>query len=100
MEVLLRLKSIAVIGASMKFNRVGYLMMRNLLAGGFNGSVFSVTLVWKAVLGVLVWSDIVSLFFIFDFAVLCINVSRNFVFLEEFGEKGCKICIIFFVSVS
>ena len=37
LEALLRPKSIAVIGASMKPNRAGYLMMRNLLAGGFNG---------------------------------------------------------------
>lgn len=36
LEALLRPKSIAVIGASMKPNRAGYLMMRNLLAGGFN----------------------------------------------------------------
>lgn len=83
----------------MKFNCVGYLMMCNLLVGGFNGLVFLVMLVWKVVLGVLVWLDIVSLFFIFDFVVLCINVSCNFVFMEEFGEKGCKICIIFFVLV-
>ena len=34
LEALLRPKSIAVIGASMKPNRAGYLMMRNLLAGG------------------------------------------------------------------
>ena len=35
LEALLRPKSIAVIGASMKPQRAGYLMMRNLLAGGF-----------------------------------------------------------------
>ena len=32
LEALLRPKSIAVIGASMKPDRAGYLMMRNLLA--------------------------------------------------------------------
>ncbi len=53
LEALLRPKSIAVIGASMKPNRAGYLMMRNLLAGGFNGPVLPVTPAWKAVLGVL-----------------------------------------------
>ena len=51
LEALLRPKSIAVIGASMKPNRAGYLMMRNLLAGGFNGPVLPVTPAWKAVLG-------------------------------------------------
>ena len=48
LEALLRPKSIAVIGASMKPNRAGYLMMRNLLAGGFNGPVLPVTPAWKA----------------------------------------------------
>ena len=43
LEALLRPKSIAVIGASMKPQRAGYLMMRNLLAGGFNGPVLPVT---------------------------------------------------------
>ena len=40
LEALLRPKSIAVIGASMKPQRAGYLMMRNLLAGGFNGMAY------------------------------------------------------------
>lgn len=54
LEALLRPKSIAVIGASMKPNHAGYLM-RNLLAEGFNGPVLPVTPAWKAVLGVLAW---------------------------------------------
>lgn len=61
LEALLRPKSIAVIGASMKPQRAGYLMMRNLLAGGFNGPVLPVTPAWKAVLGVLAWPTIDSL---------------------------------------
>lgn len=51
LEALLRPKSIAVIGASMKPDRAGYLMMRNLLAGGFNGPVMPVTPAYKAVQG-------------------------------------------------
>lgn len=61
LEALLRPKSIVVIDASMKSHRAGYLMMRNLLAGGFNGPVLPVTLAWKAVLGVMAWPDIASL---------------------------------------
>ncbi|KDQ00082.1 hypothetical protein EN35_15960 [Rhodococcus qingshengii] len=78
----------------MKPNRAGYLMMRNLLAGGFNGPVLPVTPAWKAVLGVLAWPDIASLPFTPDLAVLCTNASRNLALLEELGEKGCKTCII------
>ena len=94
LEALLRPKSIAVIGASMKPSRAGYLMMRNLLAGGFSGPVLPVTPAYKAVQGVLAWPDIASLPFTPDLAVLCTNASRNLELLEALGEKGCKTCII------
>ncbi|MDR9890660.1 protein lysine acetyltransferase [Pseudenterobacter timonensis] len=94
LEALLRPKSIAVIGASMKPDRAGYLMMRNLLAGGFSGPVLPVTPAWKAVQGVLAWPDVESLPFIPDLAVLCTHSSRNEALLEALGEKGCKTCII------
>ncbi len=94
LEALLRPKSIAVIGASMKPQRAGYLMMRNLLAGGFSGPVLPVTPAWKAVLGVLAWPDVASLPFTPDLAVLCTHARRNIMLLEALGEKGCKTCII------
>ncbi|MDX6039609.1 bifunctional acetate--CoA ligase family protein/GNAT family N-acetyltransferase [Scandinavium lactucae] len=94
LEALLRPKSIAVIGASMKPQRAGYLMMRNLLAGGFNGPVLPVTPAYKAVLGVLAWPDIESLPFTPDLAVICTHAKRNLTLLEALGRKGCKTCII------
>ncbi|TCW49819.1 acetyltransferase [Phytobacter diazotrophicus] len=94
LEALLRPKSIAVIGASMKPDRAGFLMMRNLLAGGFAGPVLPVTPAYKAVLGVLAWPDIASLPYVPDLAVLCTNAKRNLPLLEELGKKGCKTCII------
>ena len=94
LEALLRPKSIAVIGASMKPDRAGYLMMRNLLAGGFNGPVMPVTRAYKAVQGVLAWPDVQSLPFVPDLAVLCTHAKRNLELLESLGQKGCKTCII------
>lgn len=94
LEALLRPKSIAVIGASMKPQRAGYLMMRNLLAGGFSGPVMPVTPAYKAVLGVLAWPDIDSLPFTPDLAVICTHAKRNLTLLEALGQKGCKTCII------
>lgn len=94
LEALLRPKSIAVIGASVKPGRAGYLMMRNLLAGGFSGPVLPVTPKYKAVSGVLAWPDIASLPFAPELAVICTNASRNLALLQQLGEKGCKACII------
>jgi acetyltransferase len=78
----------------MKPQRAGYLMMRNLLSGGFSGPVLPVTPNWKAVHGVLAWPDIQNLPFTPDLAVLCTHAKRNLELLEALGEKGCKTCII------
>mgnify|MGYP001120536752 FL=1 len=94
LEALLRPKSIAVIGASVKPGRAGYLMMRNLLGGGFSGPILPVTPEYKAVSGVLAWPDIASLPFTPELAVICTNASRNLALLQQLGEKGCQACII------
>ncbi|ADU70336.1 bifunctional acetate--CoA ligase family protein/GNAT family N-acetyltransferase [Pantoea sp. At-9b] len=94
LEALLRPKSIAVIGASVKPGRAGYFMMRNLLAGGFSGPVLPVTPKYKAVSGVLAWPDIASLPFAPDLAIICTHAKRNLTLLQQLGEKGCKACII------
>ncbi|WP_130831236.1 bifunctional acetate--CoA ligase family protein/GNAT family N-acetyltransferase [[Erwinia] mediterraneensis] len=94
LEALLRPKSIAVIGASVKPGRAGYLMMRNLLAGGFSGPVLPVTPKYQAVSGVLAWPTIDSLPFAPDLAVICTHADRNLELLQQLGEKGCKACIV------
>lgn len=94
LEALLKPGSIAVIGASVRPGRAGYLMMRNLLAGSFSGAVLPVTPKYKAVCGVLAWPDIASLPISPDLAVICTHASRNLALLQALGERGCKACII------
>jgi acetyltransferase len=100
LEALLRPKSIAVIGASMKPDRAGFLMMRNLLAGGFAGPVLPVTPAYKAVLGVLAWPDIASLPYVPDLAVLCTNAKRNLPLLEELVKRAVKPALFFLPPLS
>ncbi|WP_455814141.1 bifunctional acetate--CoA ligase family protein/GNAT family N-acetyltransferase [Pseudomonas graminis] len=94
LEALLKPKSIAVIGASTRPERAGYLMMRNLLAGGFSGPVLPVTPKYQAVCGVLAWPDIPSLPLSPDLAIICTHAKRNLELLTALGERGCKACII------
>jgi acyl-CoA synthetase (NDP forming) len=79
----------------MKPQRAGYLMMRNLLAGGFGGPVLPVTPAWKAVLGVLAWPDIASLPFTPDLAVICTHARRNLMLLDALGKKAAKPALFF-----
>lgn len=94
LEALLRPESIAVIGASNKPGRAGYLMMRNLLDSGFNGPVLPVTPAYRAVCGVLTWQDVASLPMSPDLAILCTHADRNMALLEQLGERGCKTVIV------
>ena len=94
LEALLRPKSIAVLGASDKPGRAGYLMMRNLLGGGFNGPVLPVTPAYRAVCGVLAYVDVASLPITPDLAILCTRAERNLALLEQLGQRGCKTVII------
>ncbi|AHM72485.1 bifunctional acetate--CoA ligase family protein/GNAT family N-acetyltransferase [Yersinia hibernica] len=94
LEALLRPKSIAVIGASEKPERAGFLMMRNLLDGGFNGPILPVTPSHKAVCGVLAYANIASLPITPDLAILCTNNRRNLPLLEDLATRGCKAVII------
>jgi acetyltransferase len=94
LEALLRPKSIAVLGASDKPGRAGYLMMRNLLEGGFNGPVLPVTPAYRAVCGVLAYPDVASLPVTPDLAILCTRAERNLALLEQLGERGCKTAIV------
>lgn len=94
LEALLRPKSIAVLGASQQPGRAGYLMMRNLLAGGFNGPVLPVTPRYKAVCGVMAYPDVASLPLTPDLAVICTNAKRNLQLLAALGERGCKTVIV------
>lgn len=94
LEALLRPGSIAVVGASDKPGRAGFLLMRNLLASSFNGPILPVTPKYRAVCGVLAYPNVASLPLSPDLAILCTNASRNLALLEELGLSGCKTVII------
>ncbi|MGL4679099.1 MAG: acetate--CoA ligase family protein, partial [Plesiomonas shigelloides] len=94
LNALLRPASIAVIGASIHPHRAGYLMMRNLLDGGFTGPVLPVSPRHKAVCGVLAYPDIASLPLTPDLAILCTHARHTPTLLQQLGERGCRAVIV------
>ena len=94
LHALLRPQSIAVIGASTRAGRAGFLMMRNLLEGGFSGPILPVTPRYQAVSGVLAYACIADLPLIPDLAVICTHARHNLSLLEQLGEKGCKAVLL------
>ncbi|GEM76414.1 bifunctional acetate--CoA ligase family protein/GNAT family N-acetyltransferase [Vibrio sagamiensis] len=87
-------KSVAVIGASQKSFSAGHIVMKNLLQCGFNGAIMPVTPKYQTVFGVIAYSDILSLPFIPDIAILCTHASRNLSLLKELSQLGTEFAIV------
>ncbi|WP_440055181.1 bifunctional acetate--CoA ligase family protein/GNAT family N-acetyltransferase [Pseudoalteromonas sp. T1lg65] len=86
--------SIAVIGASNNASRAGFIVMRNLLQGGFKGPIMPVTPKYTAVHGVLAYNNITSLPKTPDLAVICTNKNTLIKIIQQLGEIGCRHAII------
>ncbi len=87
-------KSVAVIGASQRHSRAGYVFMKNLLNSGFEGAIMPVTPKYASVAGILAYRDVASLPLVPDIAILCTNSKRNPELLHALGTKGCPFVII------
>jgi acetyltransferase len=87
-------RSIAVIGASSRPRRVGHVVMRNLLAGGFSGPVMPVNPRRDAIAGVLTYPDIASLPRTPDVAVICTGPRTVPGLIEELAAKGTHTAIV------
>ncbi|MBQ4832861.1 bifunctional acetate--CoA ligase family protein/GNAT family N-acetyltransferase [Pseudoalteromonas sp. MMG010] len=87
-------RSVAVIGASNVSTRAGYVVMRNLLQGGFKGPIMPVTPTHTAVHGVLAYPHISALPKVPDLAIICTNKNTLLDIIEQLGTLGCTSAII------
>ena len=94
LSALLKPKSIAVVGASIKPSSAGNIVMTNLLQAGFEGVVMPVTPKHRSVCGVLAYPDVSSLPITPDVAILCTNASRNEALLQQLVARQVKHVIV------
>ncbi len=100
LEYLFRPQSIAVIGASNRPQRVGTLITRNLLQGGFSGPIMPVNPKYKAVAGVLAYPDIYSLPLAPDLAVICTPAQTVPGVIDELGKRGTPAAVVVTAGLS
>lgn len=87
-------RSVAVVGANDKPRRVGGVIMRNLLAGGFEGPIMPVNPRYDAVAGVLTYPDVSSLPRVPDLAVLCTPPDTIPDLVDELGAVGTRAVVV------
>jgi acetyltransferase len=94
LDHLFRPKSVAVIGASIRPHSVGATVMKNLLAGGFEGPIMPVNPKYGAVSGVLAYSNVAELPRDPELAVVCTPPSTVPGLISELGERGTKAAVV------
>jgi acetyltransferase len=94
LERLFRPRSVAVVGANNRPQRVGSVVMRNLLAGGFEGPIMPVNPRYPAVAGVLTYPDVASLPRTPDLAVICTPPAAVPDVVDQLGARGTKAAIV------
>jgi acetyl coenzyme A synthetase (ADP forming)-like protein len=89
---ILNARSIALIGATPEPNKVGYAVMRNLLA--FPGKLYPVNPKHQTILGRTVYPELASVPDLIDIAVIVVPARFVPKIVQEAGEKGIPLAII------
>lgn len=87
-------KTIAVIGASNTPRKVGHVVMRNLLAGGFTGAIMPVNPRYESAAGVLCYPDVAHLPRTPDLAVICTRPKTVPELIDQLGARGTRAVIV------
>jgi acetyltransferase len=93
-ESLVRPSSVAVVGASDRPGSVGAVVMRNLLAGGFDGPILPVNPGRAAVAGVLAYPDVESLPVAPELAVIATPADAVPGLVDALGRRGTRAMAI------
>ncbi|MFN3232551.1 MAG: GNAT family N-acetyltransferase [Alphaproteobacteria bacterium] len=94
LDKLFRPQSVAVIGASNRPDAVGHIIMKNMLAAGFEGAVMPVNPRETAIAGVLAFKDVTSLPVVPDLAVICTPPATVPEIIDQVGARGTKAAIV------
>lgn len=94
LDHLFKPSSVAVIGASNRAHSVGQVLMRNLLAGGFDGPIMPVNPHSQSIGGVLAYPDVNSLPVVPELGVICVPPKAVVPVMECLVEKGCRAAIV------
>lgn len=83
-------ESIAVIGASREPNKIGHVIVKNFVDGGFSGKVYPINPSAEEILGLKSYASVMDVPGKIDSAVIAVPEAAVAGVLEECGKKGIK----------
>ena len=94
LAVLAHPTSVAIIGASVRQDAIGFKILRNVIEGGFLGDVWPVNPKYESVLGLKCFADVAALPNAPDIAVIATPAHTVVSIIQELGRKGTKVAAI------
>jgi len=94
LESMFQPRSVAVIGASDRPHSVGRMVMRNLLAGGYKGTITPVNLRHARVGGLPAVPNVASLQTAPDLAVICTPAATVPGIIAQLGARGTRAAVV------
>jgi acetyl coenzyme A synthetase (ADP forming)-like protein len=94
MDVLFNPNSVAVIGASRDSSKIGHVILRNFIEGGFRGRIYPINPNCEEILGIKCYRSVKEVEEVIDLAVISIPAKFVIDALKECGEKGVKGAIV------
>ena len=94
LELALKPRSVALIGASKRPGSVGAVLARNLFKGGFDGPIMPVNPKYQAIEGVLTYPSIEALPLVPDLAVISTPPETVPGIVEALGRKGARAAVV------
>jgi acetyltransferase len=93
-------KSVALVGASERPGSVGATVWRNLLDGGFKGSLYPVNPKYATLGGVQVWADVADLPQAPELAIICTPPASVPGIVRTLGERGTRAAVVMSAGLS
>jgi len=97
---LLAPKSVALVGASERPGSVGATVWRNLLEGGFKGTLFPVNPKYATLGGHRVWADVADLPQAPELAIICTPPATVPGIVRALGERGTRAAVVMTAGLS
>ena len=94
LDALFRPRSIAVIGASRHRDKIGYILLHNLLVNEFQGTIYPVNRTAHAVHGIKAYPSVKDIPHEVDMAVIVVPAEHVLGVAEECGQKGVKGLVV------
>ena len=94
LDYLFNPKSIAIIGATDKKEKVGYAIFKNIIEGGYKGKIFPVNKRLETLEGYKVYKSVLDIPEPVDLAIISIPIQYIPDLFDELGKKGVKAAVV------